>query len=167
MGYNPFDVGMEKYAASRSAGNDVWTSANQGFNPFVTMANGFYNESYDSASGASSSQIVADGFQGVSGLAGGLALAAGGAAGLGASSLDVVQAAARGEAARGIDYLKSFLGPGELRAYEANPGAGSRFLGQAVHRATAAALKNSGYNYRLTGGGQYSQAKYATYTISK
>lgn len=69
----------ERYTTSRSAGNDVWSSLNIGFNPFVAMENGYYNESYDSAAGASSSTIVGDAFQGVSGLAGGLGLAAGGA----------------------------------------------------------------------------------------
>jgi hypothetical protein len=67
---------------------------------------------------------------------------------------EIVQATARGIAGQGIDNLKGLLKPGELAAYERNPAAGSRFLGQAVHRQTAQALRDAYpgmFSYRVVG----------------
>jgi hypothetical protein len=41
----------------------------------------------------------------------------------------------------GMEGLQEFLSERELAAYEANPEAGSRFLGQAMHRATVEELE--------------------------
>lgn len=54
----------------------------------------------------------------------------------------LVQQYARTNAARGTDWLyENFMSDAEQAAYDLNPAAGSRFLGSAVHRATAADLR--------------------------
>lgn len=53
---------------------------------------------------------------------------------------EIVEQTARAEAGRGVSYLRSFLHPREDAAYLRNPNRGSRFLGQAVDRATTAEL---------------------------
>jgi RHS repeat-associated protein len=58
-----------------------------------------------------------------------------------AAGTDLVQATAAREAAGGIDYLLGFLTPRETTAYLSNTAGGSRFLGQAVHRATDQSLQ--------------------------
>lgn len=40
-----------------------------------------------------------------------------------------------------FEHLKQFMSPKEIRAYLASPENGSRFIGHAVHRATAAGLE--------------------------
>ena len=73
---------------------------------------------------------------------GGCALA-GGLAALRAariSARQIIMRTAQREADRGVAHLLKFLRSGERAAYFANPTRGSRFLGTAVHRATAKAL---------------------------
>jgi hypothetical protein len=48
-----------------------------------------------------------------------------------------------------VGYLLGFLSRAEQKAYLANPARGSRFLGQAVHRATAGELERQ-YPGRFT-----------------
>lgn len=66
----------------------------------------------------------------------------------------IIQSAARKEAKRGVEHLKKFMTPAERRAFEANPGRGSRFLGQATHHATARRLSSrhrGRFDYRRRG----------------
>ncbi len=58
------------------------------------------------------------------------------------SAQEVISRIAQGHAARGVDYLRGFMKPGELKAFNKNPAAGSRFLGQVVHRETALSLSD-------------------------
>jgi hypothetical protein len=58
-------------------------------------------------------------------------------------SAAIISRTAQAEANSGVNYLKGFLSKGEVAAYDANPAGGSRFLGQAVHRATARALETN------------------------
>jgi len=59
------------------------------------------------------------------------------------SAEDIIASTARGEAAKGTNYLLGFLSPKESAAYLANPARGTRFLGTAVHRATAQGLNRA------------------------
>ena len=62
---------------------------------------------------------------------------------------DIVRETAREQAARSTDDLiEAYLSGPEEIAYRKNPAGGSRFLGQAIHRATAQAL-NSAYPGRF------------------
>jgi hypothetical protein len=101
---------------------------------------------------------------------------------------------AQSEANKGAEYLKGFLSKPEWKAYLKNPAKGARFLGTAVHRATAEALETlfpGRFNYNRMGpdffdnvtghfielttkaqeaahklkGGLYDVAKYATYLL--
>lgn len=99
---------------------------------------------------------------------GGFAAGAAGAA-IGAGVGKVIGAAAKGAAddaasiisrtaqrqsARGVEGLRGFLSASERAAFEANPAGGSRFLGQAVHRATRDALDEAfpgRFIYRMRG----------------
>jgi hypothetical protein len=78
-----------------------------------------------------------------------------GAAGLGLGgeedSVALIERLAQENADSGFAGLQAFMRPGEVRAYLADPAMGSRFLGQAVHRAVAAAL-----NERFGGAWVYS-----------
>jgi hypothetical protein len=67
--------------------------------------------------------------------------AAFGASGEGVTAEGIIEGAAGQQASRGADYLRQFLSDAEQAAYDVNPARGSRFLGQAVHRATDAALQ--------------------------
>ncbi|MEX2247857.1 MAG: RHS repeat-associated core domain-containing protein [Dehalococcoidia bacterium] len=57
------------------------------------------------------------------------------------SSEKIVARTAAKQSALGVRGLRGFLSVPERRAFDADPARGSRFLGQAVHRATAEALK--------------------------
>lgn len=52
----------------------------------------------------------------------------------------IVSSIAQEQANLGISSLSRYMSPNQLKAYLANPAAGSRFLGTAVHNATAKAL---------------------------
>ena len=56
------------------------------------------------------------------------------------SAVSIIERTAQEQAARGVQALKGSLSPREIAAFDANPEAGSRYLGQAVHRATRDAL---------------------------
>ncbi len=58
-----------------------------------------------------------------------------------AGGAEIVGMTARGVASNGPPHLFSYLSDAEQLAYLANPERGSRFLGQAVHRGTAAQLE--------------------------
>jgi hypothetical protein len=58
-----------------------------------------------------------------------------------ASAPSIVARVAQAEADKGANYLKQFLKEGQWNAYIKDPAAGSRFLGTAVHKATAAMLE--------------------------
>ena len=62
-----------------------------------------------------------------------------GAAG-GASEV-IISSTAQEQANLGVSGLSQFMSGNQLRAYLANPAAGSRFLGTAVHNATARVLE--------------------------
>jgi hypothetical protein len=57
------------------------------------------------------------------------------------SGTDVVQRVAQQHASSGPDALMEYMSPREQAAYLADPSNGSRFLGQAVHNATADSLQ--------------------------
>jgi len=67
-----------------------------------------------------------------------LAVLAGGAAETGSQ---IVARVAQAQASRGAAALVQFMSKGEARAFQRSAEDGARFLGQAVHRATARALK--------------------------
>ena len=76
----------------------------------------------------------------------------GGPVGLGAGAIEsgsgaagnagaIISSIAQGQADLGVGSLSRYMSANQLRAYLANPAAGSRFLGTAVHNATAKALE--------------------------
>lgn len=111
------------------------------------------------------------------------------------SNRELISNTAQSLVNKGTDFLKGFLRAGELRAFNANPEQGSRFLGQAVHRATYESLQEqfpgqfkystigpdfldllSGERIELTTPGQvgahmarpgYENASYSTYLLPK
>jgi hypothetical protein len=73
---------------------------------------------------------------------GGGALETGAAATEGASEASaIISAVAQEQANLGVSGLSRYMSANQLRAYLANPAAGSRFLGTAVHNATARLLE--------------------------
>jgi hypothetical protein len=66
----------------------------------------------------------------------------------------IISAIAQEEANLGVSGLSRYMSANQLRAYLANPAAGSRFLGTAVHKATAEMLEiryPSRFIYKLVG----------------
>lgn len=57
------------------------------------------------------------------------------------SAASIISRTAQAQSARGVEALKSYLSRAEQAAFEGDPSRGSRFLGQAVHRATTTALR--------------------------
>jgi hypothetical protein len=82
------------------------------------------------------------------------------------SGSELISETAQREASKGPKYLGGFLSDAEWDAYARSPARGSRFLGQAVHRATAQSLENQypgrfryftrGPDFLETGGGSSS-----------
>jgi len=73
---------------------------------------------------------------------------------VGPTSAQIVQQTAREEAAKGTKHLLTKMTPREQAAYLRDPARGSRFEGQAVHRATRDALKakhGDRFEYRTRG----------------
>jgi hypothetical protein len=110
------------------------------------------------------------------------------------AAASIISRVAQAQADRGVSYLQRFLTPAEQAALARAPNLGSRFLGQAVHRATDAALSadypgrfvysTRGVDFydtttgamielttpgqvfsHLARGGAYLYAQYATYTL--
>jgi hypothetical protein len=69
-------------------------------------------------------------------------------------AVTIISRVAQSQSDRGVPYLLRFLRPGEQAAYLADPTKGSRFLGTAVHRATAIELDSlypDRFLYRVRG----------------
>jgi RHS repeat-associated protein len=108
----------------------------------------------------------------------------------------IVNAVAQEQANKGRQFLVDSLSDAQKKVYNSNPAAGSRFLGTAVHKSTADALRdlyNGRFKYNTVGpdfldtvtkelvelttpgqvashvakGGAYLAAKYATYVLPK
>ena len=81
------------------------------------------------------------------------AITAGGGASQTQTAKDIVQQAAQSEAAKGLPYLRQFMSPAQQIAYDANPAAGSRFVGSAVHNAVFRnVLRPLGWSYNASNG---------------
>ncbi|MDQ3574357.1 MAG: hypothetical protein M3404_05450 [Actinomycetota bacterium] len=57
------------------------------------------------------------------------------------TSTQIVEQTARAEAGQGTAYLREYMRPGERLRFDLDPAKGTRYVGQATHRATAQSLE--------------------------
>lgn len=185
---------IRSIATGLQSGENPYYVLTDNLDPVYSVLDGYSKEIQDSENGCSGVTILGDATEAVGGVAATASILGGGldSSAAGASARDLVESTARDVASGGVDSLRSNMTPGELRAYDLDPGRGSRFLGQVVHRVTAQRLAPKGFDYQLRGpdfvgpngesielttttpgqvaahqvkGGAYTSAEYATYTL--